>query len=1237
MKIGRNDLCVCGSGKKYKKCCLNKENKETSKNIKKILFSSNIFLNIEKKVTGLENIFNEYRFCDLVIAIYSINISLDNRSALENSLALNATLLSQNNFGEKTISNYEEFTSFFNRIAKKIPITIYDDYTIEDFGEIKFNFCDKTYSVITGTGHNNVFACLQFLPKLVRAINKEKELIEILEYNEGVINFFKGENISKNDNEVKYVIPSRELFYKTQKFFCTELEKYSIGSISKVLEMHNYPIEKRHFIHKDGKIYPLYNTSLLVDVYSSWIKNVTEDKKSSLINYTIVEIINELTKFDENKYDRVLYPVSMIKDNENISKFPYTFCAVVDTGVILAINKSMYSDNELKNELKKIESLHKSDQLKLVEVISRNNDGKRVGISINNNSSLSMILYDNYTDVTEGSLGFKERDEKYFHCSALDIIYYLYFMNNFEELKLYLSKKDENDYDRLLSFGGASSEFIAWKESNYMFSKGAIKYGLVNLGYNTEVSYVWDYYKEKLSKYPWGVGHDLFKFPFVWNIEEKENGYFQYVNKLTSSYGGLIKKFDNNCFIFFSHDFKFYDGFSQKQIEVINFIDELNSRKLNNCEAIFVNSKKFSNLLIEVLYIPNTKQNINMNSIENNQKKYVYSDMEVKNDHILIKYSVNIEKLYKDIEKTENRDIETKYFLELFKPIEKLSSEDYLELTEFLNNQISFKKEVGVFSLYLDYYWSDKSYMYKIDDTAYISVRKDIANLCYAIGIEPSVYKGKQATTIIRKMQGNLIKRFEEVVSLYDRDKLHIILLSMYASSIHNVNTSMERYNNNHNIDENIAEEIKEKILNLRENERYNIRCLQYLIETNLNLDRKVSRVCTNEENQFLIAFANWLVVLQDNADLCFNSEKESYIEINHEFIVDVLLEEDIQVKNEELKKRTYNNNDYTIKFDDEDKIYTYRAIEAFKVDTGLEFEKMLNILQYLQLEFLDCDYSEIIPNVFEIEIEKIIQGIEKWTEDKMKKQEIISLLNSLVIDIVKLKLWKGELRSFIPINEREQRDNRFDVKPLVRKGSKIIFSPIVMKELHNRWKNGLVNFYLPYEIGLNNVMDVLKEWKKRYENLMVFDIANIFNKYGFKNIFPNVKLHSLDKKHNHPQKLGDYDLIVIDEKKLEIWLIESKVLSKVGSIHEMQMQQTNFFLNHKYDEKFQRRIDYMEIHYKKILNVLNMDFSKEYKIRSYMVTNKILFSRYKKIKYPIVTIYELDRIISDISAEIIE
>jgi len=29
VKVGRNDPCPCGSGKKYKKCCLGKNGKET--------------------------------------------------------------------------------------------------------------------------------------------------------------------------------------------------------------------------------------------------------------------------------------------------------------------------------------------------------------------------------------------------------------------------------------------------------------------------------------------------------------------------------------------------------------------------------------------------------------------------------------------------------------------------------------------------------------------------------------------------------------------------------------------------------------------------------------------------------------------------------------------------------------------------------------------------------------------------------------------------------------------------------------------------------------------------------------------------------------------------------------------------------------------------------------------------------------------------------------------------------
>ena len=87
--------------------------------------------------------------------------------------------------------------------------------------------------------------------------------------------------------------------------------------------------------------------------------------------------------------------------------------------------------------------------------------------------------------------------------------------------------------------------------------------------------------------------------------------------------------------------------------------------------------------------------------------------------------------------------------------------------------------------------------------------------------------------------------------------------------------------------------------------------------------------------------------------------------------------------------------------------------------------------------------------------------------------------------------------------------------------------------------------------------------------------------------------------------------------------IIESKVLQKIGSVHEEQMQQKSFFLQGKYDEKFQRRIDYIDNNYKKVLASLKLDIA-EYRIVPYMVTNKLFVSKYKKISFPIITYSEL-------------
>ena len=139
----------------------------------------------------------------------------------------------------------------------------------------------------------------------------------------------------------------------------------------------------------------------------------------------------------------------------------------------------------------------------------------------------------------------------------------------------------------------------------------------------------------------------------------------------------------------------------------------------------------------------------------------------------------------------------------------------------------------------------------------------------------------------------------------------------------------------------------------------------------------------------------------------------------------------------------------------------------------------------------------------------------------------------------------------------------------------------------------------------------------------MVQDIAAIFRANSEYTVYTEVELFKRFPNDEYPDELGDYDVIAINTSQKEICLIESKVLQKVGSIYEDQMQQKSFFFQHKDDEKFQRRIDYVKENTGKVLKSFGITPT-DYSIVSYMVTNKLFESRYKEISFPIITFSEL-------------
>lgn len=1202
------------------------------------MIKSNELFGVNERINDVLKITNNYNYEDLVRAIFCINICIKNRSALSSQMTLNLSLLEYKKCGNLRINNYSEFKDFFSKIENILQITHFDDYIIEDFGEVRFKYRDKYYKVIIGTGHNLVCGQLFCLESLAKIIEKGNELEEIFKYNSNIIEYFEKFNKSDEKREIRFEIPSEILFNKVQEFFNTELKKINLDKIKKVFENENAPVEKRYFVEKDNSIYPLYNTAILVDLFDIWYKQLSDNDKRDLADISISKILSDISILDQGEQPNIMYPVSLIDNGGFKSKYIYSFVIKCDKGAIIGINREQFENNmELDKEINMIQQYHKNNKLNLGEIVKRNGNEYCLGVTITKECDVHFILYDSFVNISEIYQRLVERDKKYYECSALDLIYMLLFMEDQDELLKYISEKSDGDYEQIFGFGGDSSRFLMWKDSGHMLVQGALQYGMIDIGYTEENDYVLDYFKNTLKDFPFDCKDDfLFRSPFIWQIKEAVNGELQYVNKIKKNFGGILIKLDNGGAVFFVHNVEFYkkQELKEEYFNRINLIDDLNLRKIKRIKEILSESKNLKNKLIEVMFMPSNygkKVKIRMED----DRKYVYSDLYEDSNTINIRYMVNYPELQKDIMNAENRTIENQYYKELFKPLNNSYKVEYEKICKVLDEENDLKKEVDVFAIEIDYIYNMSLELYNVKEIDYLNAKKEIAKICLESNIEPGEYFGKEANKVIRNMQQKLIEHFESRIKQFNRIDIHKKLTEICANTYNSINVHKKRFNSFNNIDETVLNEVQLKTIKDREQEKHNLRVILYFIESNLFLERESKREITQEELNELLAFSNWLVVLSDNADICYFTDSEAHINVNFDYVVDTFVEDNDNKKIDEFNRRVYSSSDYTIKGDETDMKYLEKTKEAFHIDTSIELINLFDVCFYFQryaiennkcIKFKDNVYSISEVNL----ISDIQERIKKTSNEVVSEDSIKKAIEFLTIDVSKLKCIKGKTDYYLPIGERRKRDNRFDIKPLLNENGSIIFSPVIVSNVKEQWKNGLLDNYLPYEIGLDNTVKSLIEWKKRYEKEMVFDIQRIFQNQGISYVKTNVELHKIDKNGGHPLELGDYDILAIDDSKLKIWIIESKVLKKVGSFFEMFNQQRGFFLDHKDDEDFQRRIDYIEKNYKKILRALQFDTSNNYKILPYMVMNKVMGSRYKKIKFPIISIGELEDIIKN-------
>lgn len=1233
MKFKRNDQCYCGSGKKYKKCCMKKAASIFTVPLED--FKSE-FEHITDKSVELAQILKKYDVEDITRAIFCINSWPRNRSALAQTLTLNQALLQVESFGEEKIRSYSEISDFYENVSEYLAITVYEDLTLCDFGEVKININDVYYPIILGTGHEQVFGVMNFMEQLAKIKDRETELITLLEYNKLIIVNLSGEglNNSFDKNEIVFELPNEFFWDRVKKLFDLEQFKVLKEPVYNIMGHSNCPIETRHFFKYNQIILPLFNSSLLIDFYKKLLSNTDEETYIQHINLTIWKMLERTFNIESNNLLRVLIRPKIfdIKNDRPFSSNRFCFATKIKNTVLLAINEGDFkSDEDIKNELELFNDLLKSNELNLVETYYRKEIQGGYALNIEADVDVKIIRIKPFTDVTSYQSLLLNKEEV-FICTALDLIYFLYSMEDFEELLEFINYSNQEPASLFL-MGGESSFYYSWKESNQQIFSGAIEYNSIFVEYGNADYNIYKHFIDNLVTYPFDVKSDMFKYPYEWNVRENELGYSKLEHKGGLGFGGEMKKYVNSTYLFLAHNIEFFKA-EDLNVHVqtnIRTIEEINQRLFNLYGEIIFKNEFFENKIVQIMYMPrHYAERVDHNCFTKSPNiKYVYSDISLIGASVVIRYTVNEEVLMKDLMKARSRSVEVKYFLELINPLEKYLNEDIELIKETILKDVNLPKQVGVFSMEVDYYVSDQLINYQIDSVNFAKVRKTIAQVCFEKGIQPGIYKGKEATNVIREMQQTLVEIFENQIKEFSQEELHLKILTYYSDELHRSMVNLKRYSSFKNMDADILHEFETRTRIEREKNRRNIRMAQYFAETNLSIIHSEKKQSfSKKEFETLLAFADWLVVLQDNADNCYYTELDVEIQVDSEYKVDTIFSQYSSEKYEELYIRKYNQKDYTHKNDKQDMQFLSDCIQAFESDTNIKFDILIALLDYLQFDVAFKEFAEeVAPSIFKIKKELLFEG---FINSLIKPCEIIEVeqtLNFITIDKRKLKFFDGTEFPILPFWQRENRNNRFDVKPILSYNDEIIVPTVLIKQLSMYWKNGIMDWYLPYEIGLGTLKKVIKKWKKRYEDEMVLDIANQLEASEFDIVFSDFELYKRYPKSNYPQELGDYDVLGINVSDKEIWIIESKVLQKVGSIYEDQMQQKSFFFQHKDDEKFQRRVDYMLNNYKKILGDLGLEVE-EYTIIPYMVTNKLFVSRYKEIAYQIVSYDEFSRIV---------
>lgn len=1146
----------------------------------------------------------EYDIESLSKAIYSITSWFPNRRFLGIVDKLNRDFINNESkiLGTTKIDSYSKFIDFYKKVIEYyIPEYPKEDFPI-DTGNVRFYSNDRFHKIFIGNGNEDTYETSFVIESLVHDFKQFKEIwYEILEYEDLIISYlepFKSEFTQEDfecppESYFDFIYQNHELFYdnKLAQYFKT-------------------------FKSNNAELYPLFTPVNNFPIFLPVMKDCFMER---------IEI-----EIEESKFEESIWLSFWRRLNCNFTKF---FEREGNSFYNLRlINKEAKEKIDLKNTLAFLNedrlivlepSQNKiSDHLKkgiidnTYQIAGLCQDGEVRGFEFKSQSNIIFVGVDTKNISPNITKTFLFGDDDEYVLNASSIIGIINNANSIKEIVDFFIAYNNNQ-DRIMSFSNEDALFRMWQSSNQMINDGALNVTLAFFSYES-AHYNMETFDKIVLNYPFEIGEEFYNI-HGWKIVDREQTDLSLISK---AHLGSIDIFSENHkkiiyreLHFILEDISIYD---YEQIKSFNEI-VLNAL-YHNKEAILSNYEKET---MEINLVSKSVLDRNANSrCPIQETNYFNKIVFVKNS----KYQITLlaprwNRIFADNLSKSTLEFENTILTNL---LDGFLFKDRVLLFEKIKETDNEKRTSSLFEVRVEYFIQPHLEFSVPKNYSFKRVRKSIANIIKELGLEPGIYCESDIVAIVRCFRNKIREDLVSMIALYSQYDLILKLQNILSLIIFNIDIHRRRlttFSDNGNLQAVKLNKFREQTIDLREEARVYKPILEYLIEENLVTERDDDVLIPSDDIvDELIAYGKYILDFQLLSDAySYGARNWFLLKIEDNYVVNISETEDyIQLANE-IKEKKYKYGEYTHKDNEVDREMIEMIKTSFNLDTKLNFDAFIyflsmfssnqHILELKALNLLTIEGNVVIGN-----IEDFARYFEEHSE--YHTEIFYSILKFIVIDDQKITI-----EGVIPIWEKKKRVNKFLAKPIIVTKNRIIFSPIILDRLQKEWIEGILNFTLPYNTGMQNTINTINNWKKFYEQQIVKDIKDLFKDSRY-TVYVDQELYKFDTKGNHPRDLGDYDLIIIDNYKKEIWLLEVKYMRLSQTMKDIMGDQKEYFLGKKAKGiKFKRRVEYFEENLDIICR--NIGLEKTYSLKSYFVTNKLVKSNFVEYPFEIISFNE--------------